>query len=81
MIKDGKIVFKLTKGHLSMLEKLGNAMSKSEHQVAKDLVVETLDGMRELFDNSDTSDQVLKKVFRMTMSNLLDALDEDARNK
>jgi hypothetical protein len=65
--------------HFALLEQIGSVSSRQPGDVAKDMLVEILDGMQSMFDScegSDTNESSNRKMFRVGINRMIDALDD-----
>lgn len=77
-----RITFSLPDDQLELLNQLAVATNKAPGEVAKDIVMETLGSMQEMFKDTDTNDQAMRRMFKVAMVKMIDAIDEvDPINK
>lgn len=77
-----RITFSLPDVHLELLNQLAVATNKIPGDVAKEIVMETLGSMQELFKDTGTTDQAMRRMFKLAMVKMIDVIDEvDPTNK
>lgn len=80
-MKNKRITVGLNKQHMEMLERLADAMEKRPGEVARDILQEWLDGMMFIFEadgvpEGASSDIVLKRMFKLALTNMLLAMEQ-----
>ena len=76
-----RITMTLSDVHLELLERIAETMGIRAAEVAKSIVVETLDSMVMMFESDKgqevvSNDVVLKRMFRMVLSKMIDAIED-----
>jgi hypothetical protein len=71
-----RITFTLPDDKLELLEQLAVSTDKAPGAVAKDIIMETLGSMQEMFKDTATNDQAMRKMFKLAMVKMIDAIDE-----
>lgn len=71
-----RVTLTLTQEKYDLLVKIASTMDKLPGQLAREMVLETLDAMSVMFEGSSTTDQAMRKMFKMAMSKMIDAIDE-----
>jgi len=76
-----RVTLTLPQEKYELLESIAQSMDKHPGDVAREMVIEMLDGMIEMFGLKDgnstlTSEQSLRRMFKMAMSELLDATNK-----
>lgn len=80
-MKYKRVTMTFNEKHMMMLEKLSEAMNKRPGEVVKDIAIEVLDGMEYMFEveagsEGVTSDIVLKRMFKLALTKMIDAIDD-----
>lgn len=81
MKRNKRITLTLPPDELEVLERISTAMGKAPGKVAKEIVMETLGSIIEMFGIKDgtttyTSNQALKRMYQIAFNKMLSSLDE-----
>lgn len=66
--------------HFALLQQLAEVSSRRAGDVAKDMIVQLLDGLQEMSKSceGDTTEAARRKILRVGLNKMMDALDNDA---
>jgi len=65
--------------HFTLLQEIGEVSSRRAGDVAKDMVVEILDGLLDMYKNCEghTTESARRKILRVGLNKMMDALEAD----
>ena len=87
MEREKRVTFTLTPEQKALLAKVAEALGKRQGDVAKEIVVDVLGAMQEIFGLEEgqatvSSDRALRRMYRISLGKLLEATEQmDTVNK
>ena len=71
-----RVTIELSEEYLKKLDKLAIAMKSSRAKLSKEILLEVLDSLDEVFKEGQTNDQAIRNMYRLSLTKMLQAIDE-----